>query len=306
MSEVFAPSAFKKDQLLKLVNEEFLFQDNFESINCVSTQDNVKDKSMFFCDSVDEDRYKFLASLDVSSALMICTSSEFSFDNISTIISNNPRVTYAKIVNELFSYDRDFFIGSIDPINIPKSTSVFPGTFIHHTSSIGKNTVIYPNVSIGPNCQIGDNVIIKPSSVIGFSGFGTIKDKKKLNHHLPHVGGVVVEDDVEIGSLTTVCAGTINPTIIGQNVKIDDHVHIGHNAIVKKGSIITACAIVAGSVHVSENSWIGLNVTTKEGIELGKDSLLGMGAVVLKNVDQGATMIGNPAKPLIKKPKSEE
>lgn len=305
MSKVFAPSAFKKDQLLKLANEEILFQDNFHSINCVSTPDNVKDNSIFFCDSVNEDRYKFLASLDVSSALMICSSSEFLFDNISTIISNNPRVTYAKIVNELFSYDRDFFIGSIDPKNIPKSSSVFPGAFIHHTASIGKNTIIYPNVSIGPNCEIGDNVMIKPSSVIGFSGFGTITDNQKLNHHLPHIGGVVVENDVEIGSLTTVCAGTIHPTIIEQNVKIDDHVHIGHNAIVKKGTVITACAIVAGSVLVSENSWIGLNATTKEGIELGKDSLLGMGAVVLKDVEQGATMIGNPAKPLIKKPKSE-
>lgn len=306
MKKICAPSVFKKDQLLNLISENIYFHDGFEGINSVSTPDDVKDNSLFFCDSIDEDRYKFLSSIDVSSAMMICKSSNFSFNNLSIIISDNPRVTYSKIVMELFSYNRDFFQGSIDPRNIHESSCIFPNSFIHHTASIGKNTVIHPNVSIGPNCQIGNNVVIYPGAVIGYPGFGIITDEQEAHHHLPHVGGVVIQDDVEIGHLTTVCSGTINPTIIEENVKTDAHVHIAHNVIVKKNSLVTAHAEVSGSVIIGENSWLGPNCSIKDHLTIGNNAFIGIGAVVTKSVEDNIVVAGNPARPLIKKSKAQQ
>jgi UDP-3-O-[3-hydroxymyristoyl] glucosamine N-acyltransferase len=99
---------------------------------------------------------------------------------------------------------------------------------------------------------------------------------------------------VEIGALTTVCAGTINPTRIGRHTKIDDHVHIGHNVQIKQSVIITACSEISRS-EINDGVWIGPNSSIIQGVTIGKKAFIGIGSVVTKSVKENQTVLGNPA-----------
>ena len=121
---------------------------------------------------------------------------------------------------------------------------------------IGENCIIYPGVFINDNCSIGNNVIIHPNATIGSDGFGLYR-LDGLWKKIPHVGSVVVEDDVEIGSNTTIDRGMLDNTILKRNCKIDNLVHIAHNVIIGSNSAIAACTGIAGSTSIGDNCTIG-------------------------------------------------
>ena len=121
---------------------------------------------------------------------------------------------------------------------------------------IGENCIIYPGVFINHNCSIGNNVIIHPNVTIGSDGFGLYK-LDGLWKKIPHVGSVVIEDDVEIGSNTTIDRGMLDNTILKENCKIDNLVHIAHNVTVGSNTAIAACTGIAGSTSIGDNCTIG-------------------------------------------------
>ena len=121
---------------------------------------------------------------------------------------------------------------------------------------IGENCIIYPGVFINHNCSIGNNVIIHPNATIGSDGFGLYK-LDGLWKKIPHVGSVVIEDNVEIGSNTTIDRGMLDNTILKRNCKIDNLVHIAHNVTVGSNTAIAACTGIAGSTSIGDNCTIG-------------------------------------------------
>ena len=121
---------------------------------------------------------------------------------------------------------------------------------------IGENCIIYPGVFINHNCSIGNNVIIHPNVTIGSDGFGLYK-LDGLWKKIPHVGSVVIEDDVEIGSNTTIDRGMLDNTILKRNCKIDNLVHIAHNVTIGSNTAIAACTGIAGSTSIGDNCTIG-------------------------------------------------
>jgi len=151
-----------------------------------------------------------------------------------------------------------------------------------------------PKITIGKNCNI------KKGVVIGGEGFSYRKDENRINQHITNIGGVVIGDNVDIGSGTMVDRGILTDTVIENNVKIDNLVHIGHNCTIGEGTMITAGAVLGGGVVIGKNCFIGLNSCIKQRIKIGDDSLVGMGAVVIKDVPPNTTVIGNPAKPLVR------
>ncbi|MEA2748782.1 MAG: hypothetical protein QOI41_2925, partial [Myxococcales bacterium] len=112
-------------------------------------------------------------------------------------------------------------------------------------------------------------------------------------------GTVVIEDDVDIGAHTNVQRGTLNETRIGQGTKIDSFVHVGHNSRVGCHVVITAQAMLGGSVTIGDYAWIGPAAVIRDGgVTIGAHALVGMGAVVAKDVAPHETVLGVPARPL--------
>jgi UDP-3-O-[3-hydroxymyristoyl] glucosamine N-acyltransferase len=137
-----------------------------------------------------------------------------------------------------------------------KMSNEYNNVTVGENVKIGENCIIYPGVFINHNCTIGNNVIIHPNVTIGSDGFGLYKIDN-LWKKIPHVGSVVIEDDVEIGSNTTIDRGMLDNTILKKNCKIDNLVHIAHNVTVGCNTAIAACTGIAGSTSIGDNCTIG-------------------------------------------------
>ena len=240
------------------------------------------------------------------------TQRQHGFSNSILILHANENVTsYDDETNCVLIYStgaRDLFFYCVAKhlLHFPPSTEDYlkdtTGSFIHKSAQvsphcqIGKNTIIHPNSIIYENVQIGNDCVIGPGSIIGNSGFGIVKDPEGNNMKIPHLGGVVIQDNCNIGALNTVASGTLEPTVVGRHTCTDDHVHIAHNVILGENCIITACAEISGSVKVGDGVWIGPNSSVKNGIKLGARALIGIGSNIINDVSDDSIVAGNPGK----------
>lgn len=192
------------------------------------------------------------------------------------------------------------------------------GSYISETAIIGKGAVIEPGSFIGHNVVIGDNAVILTGAVIKYSVIGTnflanegaligtnaytmTDDENGNKIRIPSLGRVIIGNDVEVGSNCNISRGSVSETIIEDYVKIDSMVHIGHDVFVSGNTEIAAGTIIGGFANIGENVFLGLNVTLKNRINIEADSLVGMGAAVMKSFPEGVTIAGNPAKGIWKK-----
>jgi UDP-3-O-[3-hydroxymyristoyl] glucosamine N-acyltransferase len=187
------------------------------------------------------------------------------------------------------------FIG--DRVVVEAGVCIHPGSVIHGPSTIGEGSTIFPNVTIYPFTSVGKSCRIHSGAVIGADGFGYVFNKG-THHKLWHLGGVILEDQVEIGALSAVDAGTLHPTRVGFGSKIDNHVQVGHNCQLGKG------VILCGHVAIGGSSWIGDYCVFGGKSGMGPDIHLGPGCQVaggaLVNCDWPAqtALGGHPARPL--------
>ncbi len=177
---------------------------------------------------------------------------------------------------------------------------------IGENSSIGHNSIIESNVILGKNCNIGCNVIIKNSvignnvsvldgSIIGKKGFGFFPDKIK-NIRYPHVGIVMIGNNVEIGCNNTIDRGSLSDTIIGDNCFLDNQIHIAHNVKIGKNCIITAQVGFAGSSTIGNNVMIGGQAGVSGHLKIGNNVKIGGGSGVIKDIPNNTKVMGYPAK----------
>jgi len=200
----------------------------------------------------------------------------------SILVSNNPRLSFMGVVKEFF-YDR-------------KKKTIHPSAQIGEGVVIGAGTTIHANVVIYDGVKIGKNCKVKAGSVLGGTGFGYEQNEHGEWINFPHIGSLIIGDNVEIGSNTCIDRGTLDDTIISDGVKIDNGVHIAHNVFVGENTLIIANSMVAGSVKIGTNSWIAPMSTIRDGLTIGNDCLIGLGAVVVKDVPNGTRVKGFPAK----------
>jgi UDP-3-O-[3-hydroxymyristoyl] glucosamine N-acyltransferase len=182
---------------------------------------------------------------------------------------------------------------TIDP-----SASVGAFTVIGDHCKIGSFTRIGHHNVLGSRVEIGRNCIVGSNNVIGEDGFGVEEFGDSQTVRLPSIGGVTIGDDVQIGNFNAIVGGTIEPTVIEDGVQIDNLIHIAHNAYIGAGSLIIACAEVSGSVKLGRRVWLGPNSSIKNGLEIGDDCLVGIGATVIKSSEPNAVLAGNPARKL--------
>jgi len=181
-----------------------------------------------------------------------------------------------------------------DNARIGQRCIIYPCVYIGEGVTIGDDCIIYPSVTIYERCMIGQRVIINAGSVIGVDGFG-YATHEGVHHRIPHVGAVVIEDDVEIGSCCGIERGTLDDTVIGQGSKLSDLVTIGHGTKVGPHCLLVAQVGIAGSTTLGHHCVVGGQAGIVGHITIGNNVTIGGRAGVINSVPDGQTVLGAPA-----------
>lgn len=213
-----------------------------------------------------------------------------------------PGVHPTAVIGEGVQLGKNIFIG---PYVVIESNSVIGDgcvlkSHIHigHNVHLGEQCTIHAHVTIYDNCRLGARVIIHASTVIGSDGFGyTFADGQHLK--VPHVGHVLIGDDVEIGANTAVDRATLGATVIGQGTKIDNLVQVAHSVKLGKNNILCGFTGIAGSTTSGDNVIFAANVGVSDHVRIDDNVILGArtGVPPNKHLKSGTVYLGNPARP---------
>lgn len=209
------------------------------------------------------------------------------------IFSDDPFRDYVKLVKH-FSPFNPSLKNIADNAVIGEGTILFPGVYVGNNCIIGKNCIIHPNVAIYDNTIIGDDVIIHANSVIGADAFYF---KKRADHFdkLESCGRVIIHDGVEIGACCTIDRGVSGDTIIGEQTKMDNHIHVGHGVEIGK------MCLFAGQVGIGGKTIIGNNVIAWGQVGISKTLHIADNVTILaqsgvgNDLEAGKTYFGSPA-----------
>jgi len=264
----------------------------------------------------DKKNIKYIHTTDASA---IIVRDEIKESPKSMLIVDNPHLAFAKVLEIFYKkpfaplgisdkavIGKDVNLGenvTIYPlayisnnINIGARVIIFPGVYIGEGVSIGDDSIIYPNVTIRENVIIGKRVIIHAGTVIGSDGFGYVFEKGQ-HYKIPQIGGVVIEDDVEIGANVTIDRATTGNTLIGSGTKIDNLVQIGHNVKIGKNCIIIAQVGIGGSVEIGNNVILAGQVGIRDHVKISDNVKVGAQSGVAHDIPRDEIFSGTPAIP---------
>lgn len=184
-------------------------------------------------------------------------------------------------------------------VKLGKNVTIGHNCTLDGEITIGDGTRIYNNVNIINNVTIGRNCEIQSGVNIGHDGFGYTENEEHQKTMVKHYGGIVIEDNVYIGGNSYIERGTIDDTIIKTGTKIDGACVIGHNCIIDPNTAMVGGSILLGSVHLEDNVYIA-SALIKNQVTIGRNAIVGMGSVVIKDVKADTTVIGAPAREINK------
>ncbi len=260
--------------------------------------------------------FSFLSRTSASAVVVSPADSEHC--PVNRLIAEDPYLAYVKAVRLLYP-EPGFQPGKHMTSVISETASIDSGSQIGPHAYIGNRVIIGKNVYIGPGCileddvavddgsqfvagvtvchgvRIGKNVRLHPGVVIGADGFGLARDNGEWLK-IPQLGSVLIKDNVEIGANSTVDRGALEDTIIGEGVKIDNQVQIGHNVVIGDHTAIAGCVAIAGSVHIGCRCMIGGLSALSGHIEIADDvTITGMTGVSNSIREAGLYSSGMPA-----------
>ncbi|MCE5191168.1 MAG: hypothetical protein LLG08_05345 [Actinomycetia bacterium] len=208
----------------------------------------------------------------------------------------NPRLAFAQAVSAFFPRT---VVSGVHPSAVvsPEATigeRVSIGALAYIGAAvIGDDSEIGPGVCIYDGVVIGKRVHVFSNAVVGADGFGYERDDQGEPVKFPQLGGVVIEDDVEIGAGSCVDRGALSDTHVRRNAKIDNMVHVAHNVVVGEGSLVAANAVIAGSTVLGPRVWVGPSACISNGLVIGAGASVSLGAVVTRDVPEGGHVTGN-------------
>ena len=182
-------------------------------------------------------------------------------------------------------------------VEIGDGTILYAHAVVRHGARLGRHVTIHPHVVVYPHVQLGDRVVLHAGVRVGVDGFGYTRDEKAL-HRIPHVGACVIEDDVEIGANSCVDRGSIGETVLKEQVKLDNLVHIAHNVTVGPRTVMAAQVGIAGSTDVGADTMWGGQAGAKDHILVGDGARIAGRTGLTEDVASGSTMGGFPARSL--------
>lgn len=201
------------------------------------------------------------------------------------IFSDEPRIDFMKIVNNFFS-------------SSPNGTFIHPTANIYDSANIGEDCYIGPYSVVTNHAEIGDQCIIKAGTTIGEEGFSYRRDESGTLVKEAHCGGVVIENDVEIGSQCSIDRAMFKTTRIGRGTKIDNLSHVAHQTEIGEDVWISSGVNILGSVVIKNQARLYPGVNVAPHVTIGQNSEVAMGATVLEDVKPNRLVGGVPAEQL--------
>lgn len=268
-------------------------------IETFSSLNHLKKNSITWIKKVDKEKLESLHNM--KDMLIVCQKEQICNEHpkFNYLFCKNPKQVFFSILTAFFSTQA---ILGISDTAVVETKTIGKGCSIGHHSYLGPQVIVEDNVAIGHNVviqnkvHIKENTIIGSGCIIGGEGFGYFKDLDGISQKVPHFGGVIIGKNVEIGANTCIDRGTIDDTVIGDYVKIDNLCHIAHNVIIGDKTKVIALSLLGGSSHLGKSVYIAPGVMVKNQVEIGENCVVGMGAVVLKDIEENQVVLGMPAK----------
>ena len=292
--------------LIKQLGGELIGDSNI-LINSVASLESANKNSVSFFNNS-----KYLDLLkNTKAALVILNKESCALHSGACIVVDNPYLYFAKIsrllnpikilkkeihksaiIHSTCKLGKDIYIGPNviieENVFIADGVTVHAGVIIESDNVIGGHSTIHPNVVIKTNTIIGKNCTLYAGAVIGSDGFGYAKDNDKWLA-IPQIGKVVLGDNVDIGSNSTIDRGALDDTIISSGVKIDNLVQIGHNCIIGENTIIAGCVGIAGSAKIGKNCAIGGAAMILGHLSITDNVTISPGSMITRSIKNSGT-----------------
>lgn len=307
-------AGLKLSEILEITGGE-LEGDASAVIHNIAQIENAKEGDITF---ISDNKYIHYLSQTKASAVIV--SEEVTAADKNIIKVKNPYLSFIKVVNAFYPIDTGLkegidekavvgencnigegaAIGAYavlaEKVTIGKGVKVFPGVYLGKNVEIDENTIVYPNVTILRDVFIGKRVIIHAGTVIGADGFGFVRDGKKYIK-IPHIGKIVIEDDVEIGANCTIDRATFGETRVKSGCKLDNLVHLAHNVTVGEHSVMAAQVGISGSTSIGKEVQIGGQAGFIHHIKIGDRVQVAAKSGVINSLLDDSYVFGIPAKP---------
>ncbi|CAM8347212.1 UDP-3-O-(3-hydroxymyristoyl)glucosamine N-acyltransferase [Candidatus Methylopumilus planktonicus] len=292
--------------LVKKLGGELIGDPNL-LINSVASLESANQNSISFFNNP-----KYLDLLKSSKAAVVIIRKDNLPDRSGTsIVIDNPYLYFAKvsqllnpnkilkkeihksaIIHPSCKLGQDVYIGPNvvieENVSLGDDVVIHAGSIVESDSAIGNASVIHPHVVIKANTIIGKNCILYAGCIIGSDGFGYAKDDSKWLA-IPQIGRVLLGDNVDIGSNSTIDRGALDDTIISSGVKIDNLVQIGHNCLVGENTIIAGCVGIAGSAKIGKNCAIGGAAMILGHLSITDNVTISPGSMITRSIKTSGT-----------------
>ena len=278
----------------------------------IESMNTLKDASKYELSFVANSKYlKDISSSNAGAIIVDEKTKEFVPDTCIALVVENPYWEMAELSK--------YFAPPIEDISLPlpilssdsnispkaeiangarvgKNCTIMAHVYIGANAVIGDNTIIYPNVSVYRDCSIGNNCVIHAGTVIGSDGFGFATNKLGEHKKIYQNGNVVLEDDIEIGSNTTIDRAVFGTTLLKKGIRIDNLVQVGHNCEIGEYSVLVAQSGFAGSTKMGRNTVFGAQSGASGHIEIAPFNTFAARTGVTKSIKEtGLTFAGFPA-----------
>jgi len=216
------------------------------------------------------------------------------------ILVEDPMLFFIECLNFFFpsGKSKGLLPGSfVDPeAKLEEGVLIEPTAVVDKEVYIGRETEVHSGVRVYKGSKIGQRVTIRSNAVIGTVGLGYGQEKDGFYVPFPHLGGVDIGDDVDVGANSTVVKGILTNTVVGAGTKIGNQVNIGHNVSIGRNCFISAGVIICGSAKIRDNCWIAPGSIILNKVVIGESAKVGLGSVVTKDVEPETMVAGMPAR----------
>ncbi|ADJ13713.1 DapH/DapD/GlmU-related protein [Halalkalicoccus jeotgali] len=201
------------------------------------------------------------------------------------VLAREPKLAFVRIANEFF-------------MNRPDETRIHPTATVADGARVGKRVVIGPHVHVDDCVEIGDDCTLRAGAVLGSEGFGFARDGSDRLHRQIHQGGVVIENDVEIGPNASIDRAVFDETVVERGAKLSGQVHLAHQVRIGRDTTVAYGSGFSGGATVGRRVTVHPHVSVATDVAIGDDAEIGMNAGVLSDVPDGTTVVGTPARPI--------